>query len=58
MNLDNPYDELVNYCPIRGHMPLCTKGACKVEKDKNNWENCKKHFENKPPYEPFGGSSV
>lgn len=45
MNLDNPYDEVVNYCPIRGHMPLCTKGECKKERDENNWEDCKKYFE-------------
>lgn len=29
-------------------MPLCTKGECKAERDKNNWEDCKKYFEDKP----------
>jgi hypothetical protein len=46
MNLNNPDNEVVSHCPLRGHAPLCTNGECKKERDNNNWDSCRKLFKN------------
>jgi hypothetical protein len=35
-------DECVNYCPVAGHMPLCSKKECREQLEKDGRESCKK----------------